>query len=330
MFRLLAILTISANLSAFAADKVVTLKGLPSGKSAIGLRVGGCPAVSIEADGETLSRVKGIFTAQDSISGDATVTIRVPANCQNEVLVSEQKTDGLSQDEAKLPPEAPATPSEEKAAPATASSATNSEGAPLRSQAVRKGATISVPGRFLQNSRNSTVDTAVQSSGNVRRRDVVNNNIGTSVDLERRGGTVIRRNNIVESDNDTVRTRSSGSKGGQSQNDSTPAFAGHSHINSSNKLATSGITDFGNQDTETEIVGNVGGRVRIIDEVNNLVDERSELRATPQPKEVTHVHNHQTTVNPAPQITVVRQPTYVIGYYYDAYGRMWYGPHYRY
>ena len=138
MFRLLASLTISVNLSAFAADKVVTLKGLPSGKSAIGLRVGGCPAVSVEADGETLSRVKGIFTAQDSISGDATVTIRVPANCQNEVLVSEQKTDGLSQDEAKLPPEAPAVKKDE-VEPASASQATNSEGAPLRSQAVRQG-----------------------------------------------------------------------------------------------------------------------------------------------------------------------------------------------
>ncbi len=312
MFRLVAILTISASFSAIAADKVITLKGLPSGQAAIGLRVGGCPAVSVEVDGETLSRAKGIFTAKDAISGDATVSVRVPSTCNNEVLVSELKTDGLSQDDGKLPPEGPAAPV-----------ATSTEGTPLRSQAVRQGATISVPGRFLQSSRNATVDTAIQASGNVRRRDRVNNNIGTNVNLERRGGTVIRRNNVIESDNDTVRSRSS--KDGQ--NDSTPAFAGHSHVNSNNKLATSGITDFGNQDTETEIVGNVGGRVRIIDEVNNLVDERSELRAAPQPKEVTHVHNHHTTVNP---ITVLRQPVYVIGYYTDAYGRMWYGPHYRY
>lgn len=320
MFRLVTILTISASLSAIAADKVVTLKGLPSGEASLGLRVGGCPAISVEADGETLSKVKGTFTAKDAISGDATVSVHVPASCGNEVLVSELKTDGLSQDDQKLPAEMPTAPAttEAKAAPVT-----NSEGAPLRSQAVRQGATISVPGRFLQNSRNATVDTALQASGNVRRRDRVNGNIGTNVNLERRGGTVIRRNNVIESDNDTVRTRSS--KDGQ--NDSTPAFAGHSHVNSNNKLATSGITDFGNQDTETEIVGNIGGRVRIIDEVNNLVDERSELRAAPPPTEVTHVHNHHTTVNPT---TIVRQPVYVIGYYYDAYGRMWYGPHYRY
>ncbi len=316
MFRLLAIVSISASFSAFAADKVVTLKGLPSGEASHGIRVGGCQPSSVEADGETLSLVDGTFTSPRKISGDATVSVRTAAECENELVLNELKSDSANQDEDQLPPEAPAP---EPAA------ATNSEGAPLRSQAIRQGASISVPGRFLQNSRNATVDTAVQASGNIRRRDRVSNNVGTNVNLERRGGTVIRRNNIIESDNDTVRTRST--KAGQSQNDSTPAFAGHSHINSNNKLATSGIVDFGNQDTETEVVGNIGGRVNIIDEVNNLVDERSELRAAPQPKEVTHVHNHNTTVNPT---TVVRQPQYVIGYYYDSYGRLWYGPHYRY
>jgi hypothetical protein len=213
-----------------------------------------------------------------------------------------------------LPPEAP-----EELPPSAA--ADPSTGQPLKSKQALKGVAISVPGRFLQNSRNATVDTATQSSGNVKRRDRVNNNIGVNVDIQRRGGTTIRRNSVIESDNDTVRTRSS--KDGTS--DSTPAFSGHSHIQSGNKLQSSSVVDFGNQDTETEIVGNIGGRVRIVDEVSNLVEERAELKAAPVPAE-NHYHTHTTK-----QTTqYVTSPQLVVGYYYDAYGRLFYGPHYRY
>ncbi len=291
----------------------IEIKGLPSGEASVGLKVHGCRAVSVESNGEKLVSRDGIFVSEvaGDISADATVNVEVPVACKR-VHLSELKTDQLSQDEAPLPPAAKAEPGDANEAPRS-----DGQAQPLKSQALRQGATISIPGRVRQNSGNSTVDSALSKSGNVLRRDRINNNVGTNVNIERRGGTVIRRNNTIESDNDMVRNQDGTKAGGGSS--STPAYAGHSHIQSGNKLSTSTIVDFGNQDTETEIMGNIGGRVNISDHLNNAVEETTHLRNAQQPVEN---HSHTTVNNTT---NVVRQPQLYYGYYTDAFGRNWFG-----
>jgi len=314
-----------------AETKRVHVDGLKSGTNAIGVRVEGCKAVRVQVDGNDLVEEKGAFVPEfidDVITADASIEVEVPTTCKT-VKLSEMKSEQLSQEEDDLPApvekeQAPPAPPADGPAPTTVNEGNQQAGTPapaggLRSQQTRaRGAMIQVPGRVNQNSHNRTFDSSVDSSGKTRHTYRIENNIGQNVDINRPANNTISRTSRSQASDNRVRTSQTG-KGGKSTSD-TPADAGHSQFDSHNSLASSGVLDFGNFETETTIVGNVGGSVRISDGVTNRVEETSEFLAPPQPKPAPQVTNN-TYVQ---ETKVVRQSGY---FFRDVYGNLWWQPY---